>query len=116
MNILQRLYPPKIKIETTLDKEQYEYNQDVIGNVVINSFEDLEVEEIRLMPFRFASTKVKMYTREGNTHFNSTTISGPLKITKNRQVVLHFMISLPYTSITNPYTEFKMARAQAHSF
>lgn len=109
MGLFKRFSGPKAKIELKLDEAVYNYTDKLTGRIVIDTQEEISVNELRL---EFGGSK-KVKWKKGFSSLSTSSsletkkipIGGPVKLQKGQHYEQPFQVAIPLYSRPDPFTE-----------
>jgi hypothetical protein len=112
MGFFKKFSAPKAKTELKLDEVSYEYTDKLTGRIVVDSEEEIAVDEFRL---EFGGNK-KTKWKKGFSGFSSSssletrkiTVAGPPQLQKGQHYEQPFQIDIPLYSKPDPFTELEI--------
>lgn len=112
MGLFKKFSAPKAKIELKLDEVSYDYKDKLTGRIVLDSQEDISVNEFRL---EFGGSK-KVKWKKGFSSYSGTSsletrkipVGSPIKLQKGQHHEQPFQIDIPQYSRSDPFTELEV--------
>ena len=112
MGLFKKFSAPKAKLELKLDEVAYNYTDKLTGRIVVDSQEEISMNEFRL---EFGGNK-KVKWKKGFSSFNNSSsletkkipVGSPVKLQKGQHYEQPFQINIPQYSRPDPFTELEI--------
>jgi len=112
MGFFKKFSAPKAKIELKLNEVAFESTDKLTGQIVLDSQENIAVDEFRL---EFGGNK-KVKWKKGFSSFNGSssletrkiTVGAPVKLSQGQHYEQPFQIDIPQFSKPDPFTELEV--------
>ncbi|MFW6117011.1 MAG: hypothetical protein ACOC6G_00315 [Thermoproteota archaeon] len=103
MGIFDRFKKPKCKFKVELDDSVYDATDKFSGRIVVDTEEELQVDEFKLEVVAHSKTKWKQKGRWGSSSLSTSSslgtkeflLSGPIKIPKGQHYEKRFKVDIP---------------------
>jgi hypothetical protein len=111
LGLFKKFSAPKAKIEMKLTEVSYEYTDKLTGRMVVDSQEEISVDEFRL---EFSGSR-KIKWKKGFSSYSSSSsletrkipVGGPIRLQKGQHYELPFQVDIPLYSKPDPFTEIE---------
>jgi len=112
LGLFKKFSAPKAKLELKLDEVAYNYTDKLTGRIVVDSQEEISMNEFRL---EFGGNK-KVKWKKGFSSFNNSSsletkkipVGSPVKLQKGQHYEQPFQINIPQYSRPDPFTELEI--------
>jgi len=111
MGFFKKFSAPKAKIELKLNEVAYEYTDKLTGKILLDSQEDISVNEFRIEFGGNEKVKWKKgfssYSSSSPLETNKVSIGGSVNIQKGQHYEQPFQIDIPQYSRSDPFIELE---------